>query len=877
MTKPTAEATNHSSVLNLNDSNHREQFYQKLIFELSIRFINIPLDQVSNAIHFALEKVAQFFQADRAYIFDYNFEAETTSNTYEWCAQGILPQIQELQNVPLELVPDWVETHLRGEPLIIDDVSTLPEGSLKDILAPQQIKSLIAFPLVQQEICYGFVGLDSVNNYTEYGNFEVQLMSLFSELLASVKARDDYAKRLLQAASVFEHAYEGIVITDPEGRIENVNKAFEHITGLERTQVVGKFFYGLTWATDVMMEKEVIWASLKNLGFWFGEVKKQHPDGSEYILQFNISSVKDNHGTLLHYVALFTEVVEVTHPQNHVKLTSHYDPLTQLPNRLMLTEQLGSALMLANENASLIGVVYIDLDDFKDINDSHSHAAGNEVLLRVTKRLKRVMSEKDLLARLGGDEFVFIVNEANTKREIDQKIELILTELGPPLRLEGATEVQLSASIGVAVFPQKDEVDPDQLIRQADQAMFMAKQAGKNRVQYFDLELDQTIRGRYQNIARMKAGLVNEEFKLYYQPKINMRKGQVCGFEALIRWQHPTQGTLPPDHFLPMIDGHIFSIELGEWVISKALEQIEQLAHYGLELPISVNIDAIHIQHPDFIERLKYQLYSHPHVKPSLLELEILERAALGDIVQVSSVIEACKKLGVSIALDDFGTGYSSLTYLKRLKANTLKIDKSFVRDMLTDPDDLAILEGVIGLANAFQRKVVAEGVETELHTNMLLRLGCEVGQGYVFARPMPASELIGWLQAWNEKHIDYRSVTPISNDKLPVLYAVVEQRSWVKKIKLFAQDFIDDIPPLDCHQCNFGKWLDSETGGGLYASLPLYSTISELHHQMHDQAIKIVNLKLHDQMKQAIKLFTQLDAIQDQLTQALYDLADQT
>lgn len=854
----------------------REKNYQNLIFELSIQFINLPLDQVSSAMNYALEKVAEFFLADRAYVFDYDFQNSTTSNIYEWCSEGVHPQIDELKDVPLELIPDWVNIHLEGKPLIIDDVASLPDGALKEILLPQLIKSLIAYPLMYEDQCLGFVGLDSVRQHTIYGEFEVQLLSLFSALLVSLKNREKNTKQVLQAASVFEHAYEGIIITDPLGRIENVNDAFEQITGLSKLQAISHYLYDLPWTTDLEMEKSVIWASLTNLGFWSGEVKKRRSDGSEYILQLNISSVKQDDGKVLHYVALLTEVVELNRLQNKIKLTSHYDPLTQLPNRLMLTEQLGTAIALAQDNTSIVAVIYIDLDDFKAINEKHSHAAGNELLLHITKRLKKVIGDKDVLARIGGDEFVVVVNQVFSKNDVKTVVKKIVEQLTKPMRLEtNMADVQVAASIGVSVYPQKDEVDPDQLIRQADQAMFLAKQLGKNRVQFFDFELDSSIRGRYQNIARIKTGLSNEEFELYYQPKVNMRRGHVYGLEALIRWNHPTQGILRPDHFLPILDGHVFSINIGEWVISKALEQIEELSRFGIRVPISVNIDAIHIQQPDFVESLKRQLTSHPNVDPALLELEVLERAALSDIVQVSKVIDECKQLGVSVALDDFGTGYSSLTYLKRLKANTLKIDKSFVRDMLTDPDDLAILEGVIGLAAAFQRKVVAEGVETAFHIKMLLLLGCEIGQGYAFSKPMPASELVSWIKNWNTSH-QAVDLVPVGNEKLPILYAIVEHRAWVKRVKLFVQDFIEAPPPLDCHQCNFGQWLDRPDGGHQFSGEKAYESLLQRHAGVHELALEMIHLKNSGHVDKAIQRFNNLDQLQDLLTNELYELVGQ-
>jgi EAL domain-containing protein (putative c-di-GMP-specific phosphodiesterase class I) len=312
----------------------------------------------------------------------------------------------------------------------------------------------------------------------------------------------------------------------------------------------------------------------------------------------------------------------------------------------------------------------------------------------------------------------------------------------------GDVVIQVSLSIGVTLYPQ-DGADADQLMRHADQAMYVAKQAGKNRYHLFDTAQDNAIKTQRESIDEVSLALERCEFVLYYQPKVNMCTSEIIGVEALIRWQHPELGLLPPLNFLPAIEGHGISIKLGEWVIDTALSQINQWQNLGVNLPVSVNICAYQLQKSNFVTRLTALLAAHPQVDPSCLELEILETIALSDIGKVSATMQGCQELGVRFALDDFGTGYSSLTYLKRLPAYLIKIDQSFVRDMLDDADDLAIIEGVVGLAKSFQREVIAEGVETIAHGEALIKLGCELGQGYGIARPMPASEIPAWASNW--------------------------------------------------------------------------------------------------------------------------------
>jgi EAL domain-containing protein (putative c-di-GMP-specific phosphodiesterase class I) len=286
-------------------------------------------------------------------------------------------------------------------------------------------------------------------------------------------------------------------------------------------------------------------------------------------------------------------------------------------------------------------------------------------------------------------------------------------------------------------------------MRQADQAMYQAKLAGKNRYHVFDAVQDRSVRGLNEHIEAMAHALVYNEFVLFYQPKVNLRTGKVVGMEALIRWQHPDQGLLNPGQFLPLIEDHALSVALGDWVIETAVAQAATWVALGLKLEVSVNVGARQLQADDFVDKLRGCLARHPSVSPRLLTMEVLETSALEDLGRTSKVIDACARIGVDFALDDFGTGYSSLTYLKHLPVTLIKIDQSFVSGLLNDSEDLAILEGVIGLAHAFKRMVIAEGMETAAHGGRLLALGCELAQGYGIARPMPASEVPNWLAQW--------------------------------------------------------------------------------------------------------------------------------
>lgn len=431
--------------------------------------------------------------------------------------------------------------------------------------------------------------------------------------------------------------------------------------------------------------------------------------------------------------------------QQRLEQLAHYDPLTGLPNRFLLAEKLQQAMQQAKQRQLPLALAFIDLDGFKDINDQHGHQLGDKVLLAISTRLAEHLPQQHLLSRLGGDEFVILLPTLKHMTAFTDLVNELLLAISQPIQIDGL-RAQLSASIGVSFYPQQVDVEPEQLLRQADQAMYMAKQAGKNRVHYFDLAADLHARDMHQRLQAIERGIAENQFVLYYQPKVDLASGRCIGVEALIRWQHPEQGLLSPAAFLPLIEQHPLGICLGQWVLKQAFMQLASWQQQAIQLCISVNIAANHLQQPDFASQLEQLAAQFPYISLNLLELEIVETSALQDFEHVSATMQRCAALGVSFSLDDFGTGYSSLSYLKRLPISTLKLDQSFVRDILTDPDDLAILQGVGLLAASFQLQTIAEGVETDAHIAKLLEIGYRYGQGYGIAKPMPVASLSSWL-----------------------------------------------------------------------------------------------------------------------------------
>ena len=548
-------------------------------------------------------------------------------------------------------------------------------------------------------------------------------------------------------ASVFTHAREGIAITDAAANLIEVNDTFLNTTGYSREEVIGqnpRMFKSGRQPAEFYIE---MWKTLLEKGYWTDEVWNRRKNGEVYAEVLTISAVCNAKGVATHYVALCTDITPMKEHQQQLEHIAHYDVLTRLPNRSLLADRLAQSMLQCQRRHQSLAVVFVDLDGFKAVNDKQGHDAGDELLITVSQRMKEALREGDTLARLGGDEFVAVLADLVKVEDCEPVLDRLLLAASESVMI-GEVLLQVSASIGVTIYPQ-DGAEADQLVRHADQAMYQAKQAGKNRYHLFDAEQEDAVKIQRENLGDIRSAFDRREFVLYYQPKVNMLTGDVIGVEALIRWQHPVRGLVSPIEFLPVIEGLGISLDIGEWVAETALTQISQWQTAGLNLPISINISAYQLQQDSFSSRLAALLAAHPDISPQSLELEVLETSAFSDITQVSLNMQACLDMGVRFALDDFGTGYSSLTYLRRLPASLIKIDQSFVRDMLVDLEDLAIVEGVVGLARSFKREVIAEGVETIDHGTALLQLGCELAQGYGIARPMPANELPEWVANW--------------------------------------------------------------------------------------------------------------------------------
>ena len=560
-------------------------------------------------------------------------------------------------------------------------------------------------------------------------------------------------EKLHLSSRVFRDTHEGIIITNADKVIVDVNPAFCHITGYSHDEVIGRNPSFLNSGKQTESFYKNIWKQLSLYGHWQGEVWNCKKDGELYAELLNISVLKDDNNVTF-YLGIFTDITQAKRQQEQLSRIAHYDLLTNLPNRVLLADRLSQTMLQCRRHNNSLAVVFLDLDGFKHVNDSHGHDIGDKLLIALSIRLKDALREGDSLARIGGDEFVAVLTNLGSVADCVPVLERLLAAAAKPVTVNDIV-LNVSASIGVTIYPE-DNLDAEQLMRHADQAMYIAKQMGKNRYHLFDTSQGDTVKLQQTGISLIREALANNWFVLYYQPKVDMRTGSMIGVEALIRVQHPERGLLSPIEFLPVIENNALMIDVGEWVINAALSQINhwQILTPSLNIKVSVNVAAVQLQQPEFTARLTELLLAHPQVDARNLELEVLETSALNDVAHVSKTMQDCKALGVEFSLDDFGTGYSSLTYLRRLPASLIKIDQSFVRDMLEDSNDLAIVKGVIALANSFKRSVIAEGVETPEHAATLMLLGCYLAQGYGIAKPMKAEDIPIWLDEWTADEI---------------------------------------------------------------------------------------------------------------------------
>jgi len=538
-----------------------------------------------------------------------------------------------------------------------------------------------------------------------------------------------------------------------DGTVNYWNLASETLYGYSENEAIGRDLLELVVPPEL---RESVRSAIDGVaqGGWvqIGEMEMMRKDGTRVPVYSSHTAVR-RAGLPTELFCIDIDLSERKQHEDELMRIASYDNLTGLPNRNLLADLMGQQCARANRSGRGFAFCYLDLDEFKPINDQFGHAIGDRVLVTIAERLRSLVRAGDVVGRLGGDEFVLLLGDLVRGADLERRLRAILDWIGEPIKVDALT-VQVAASIGVTLYPE-DSSDPDILLRHADQAMYRAKAQGRNGYSLFDLELEEAQQRRRERLQELDEGLKRNRFVLHFHPKISLRTGAVRGVEGLIRWQHPDRGLLSPREFLADLEQSELECAFGDYVIEQALRQMSDWLDRGLAVPVSVNISAPHLLAPNFLDNLDAALHRHRQVSASLFQLEILETAAVADRDHAIAVLDKVRRLGVGVSLDDFGTGYSSLRHLRSLPVDEVKIDQTFVRDMLSDPGDHNIVRSVLGLAAAFNLRVVAEGVETAQHMKALIDLGCELGQGYVFARPMPAEALPQWLAEWPERAAD--------------------------------------------------------------------------------------------------------------------------
>lgn len=627
-------------------------------------------------------------------------------------------------------------------------IQTLPSEIARMVTERTWLPVLLIYP-----IGAGLLGylLDNVHELHERAEALVHTADKLKTLLTEAR----------QAASVFINSKDAIAILQPDGAVLDVNPTYCSLLGYSRDELIGKSsaILRVDEGGEGSFLRRVAQA-IERDGRWHGELVRRRKNGESFVSEITIEGIQDPDGTVRSWVSVGKDVTEQRRLELALQQFGNYDALTGLPSRRLFTKELNAALHESGELNNILALCVLDIDQFKGLNELWGLPIADRFLRVFAQRLKKEVGTDDLIGRIGGDEFVVVLQHCQSADTAMQRLESMRQALAQTATLDGR-EVHLTCSAGVTFSPD-DPADADGLLRHADLALYAAKEQGKDRIVVFDIQQGQLRQARRQSARLVEDALQRGEMELFFQPKVRITDGQVVGAESLIRWHHPERGLLAPGAFLEDIAGTPVSNKLDYWVLDAAFKAGHSLASQGQPLSLSINLTVSTLIDSHFQLKVAQLQGQYPSLPPQFLEVELLETETFNDLSAVAYVIQGLDALGIQCAIDDFGTGYSSLTYLQRLPAQIVKIDQSFVRDMLDNERDRTLVRGIVSLARAFERQVVAEGVETLAHAEALRDMGCDTLQGYGIARPMPLQDLVHWVKNWQPPPELRRSSTDV-------------------------------------------------------------------------------------------------------------------
>lgn len=614
-------------------------------------------------------------------------------------------------------------------------IQTLPPDIARTVTSRSWVSVLVVYPI--GTVLLGFL-LDTVQKLNQRDEALEQTAETLKALLAEARL----------AASVFVNSKDTIAIVQPDGTVLDVNPTYTSVLGYSREELIGK-------SSTVLLHDEGgeaqflrrVAHAIERDGRWHGELARRRKNGESFVSEVTIEGIKDPDGVVRKWVSVGKDVTEQRRLEHALQQFGNYDALTGLASRRLFAMELNTALQKLTDTNDILALCLLDIDQFKDLNEQWGQPLADQFLRVFAQRLRVDAGPDNLIGRIGGDEFAIALKGCADSASAMQRLEGLRQSLARTAVLDNV-QLRLTCSAGVTFYPA-DLGDADGLLRHANLALYAAKEQGKDRIAVFDIQQGQRVQARRHTAKLVEDALVQDEMELYYQPKVRISDGQVVGAECLIRWRHPERGLLSPGVFMADIVGTSVASKMDYWVLDAAFRAGQSLVAQGNPLPLSINVAVSTLIDSQFQQEVARLLRQHPSLPRPFLEVELLETETFNDLSAVAYVIQGLDELGVQCSIDDFGTGYSSLTYLQRLPAQIVKIDQSFVREMLDNERDRALVRGIVSLAHAFNRKVVAEGVETPAHAEALRRLGCDLLQGYGIARPMPLPDLVDWIRAW--------------------------------------------------------------------------------------------------------------------------------